>query len=279
MNSVEPKQIETLLRLAFEEDIHTGDVTGMAIFSENERSKAVVRAKESGIFCGGFMAGYVYSFLNSSVESHVRCTEGQSVVAGDTVLELEGPTIHLLGGERILLNFIQRMCGIATQTSRIVKLVEGSSIKILDTRKTLPGFRLLDKYAVAAGGGTNHRMGLYDMVMIKDNHIKSAGSIARAVELVRERWGTTYRVEVETTTEEEVREAVTAGADIIMLDNMNRQEMEQALELIDRSAEVEVSGNMSAKKIMEIRDLQVDYVSIGALTHSVEAFDLSMKFL
>jgi len=186
--------------------------------------------------------------------------------------------VGVLSGERTVLNFLQRMSGIATRTSRLVKILEGTGIRVLDTRKTLPGFRLLDKYAVRAGGGTNHRMGLYDMVMIKDNHIKAAGGITPAVKIIRAVHGDTYRVEVEASTADEANEAANAGADIIMLDNMTRPEMEKAVAVIAGRAEIEVSGNMDEDRLATLRGLGVQYVSIGALTHSVMAFDLSMKF-
>lgn len=270
--------IETLIKLAIDEDIRTGDVTGDAVFKKDEVSEAYIVSKDDGIFCGGFIPGYVYGYLDKSIKCRTFFEDGSQIKKGDVVMEFNGPTIQLLSGERIVLNFMQRMCGIATETDRVVSQLKGSSIKILDTRKTLPGFRLLDKYSVKTGGGTNHRMGLFDMVMIKDNHIKSAGSIAKAVALVRKRWNNFYKIEVETTTLDEVREAVQSGADIIMLDNMNREMMQEALKIIMKKAEVEISGNMSAEKITQLKDLDVDYISIGALTHSVKAFDLSMKF-
>jgi nicotinate-nucleotide pyrophosphorylase (carboxylating) len=193
-------------------------------------------------------------------------------------MTVTGPTISVLSGERIVLNFIQRMTAIATRTAQIVSTLNGTDIKLLDTRKTLPGFRRLDKYAVKTGGGVNHRMGLYDMVMIKDNHIRAAGSIARAVQLVQKRYGARYMIEVETEGLEDVAEAVASGADIIMLDNMDVSTMKAAVDLINRKARIEISGNMTEDRIKEISGLDVDYISMGSLTHSVQAFDLSMDF-
>ena len=193
-------------------------------------------------------------------------------------MTFEGPVKSLLMGERTALNFLQRLCGIATRTHAVVRLLEGTGIEILDTRKTLPGFRLLDKYAVKAGGGRNHRMGLYDMVMIKDNHIKAAGSITAAVQKVRSVHDSRFSVEVEVTNQEETAEALNAGADIIMLDNMDREAMRAAIALIAGRARIEISGNMDEEKILALKDLKVDYISLGALTHSVTAFDLSLKF-
>lgn len=278
MQAVSFDDIQPLIVRAIDEDIQGGDVTSSAIFGEDHRSRAYIRAKEDGIFCGAFMANYVYSLVDKSVKVLVKASEGEHVSAGTTVLAFEGPTKSILEGERILLNFLQRMCGIATKTSGTVSLIKEGTIKILDTRKTLPGFRLLDKYAVAAGGGTNHRMGLYDMVMIKDNHIKAAGSIAAAVDAVRKKWNDQFEIEVETTNLDEVKEALASGADIIMLDNMDRTMTVEAIELINKKAKIELSGNMDEEKISALKDLKVDFISIGGLTHSVTAFDLSMKF-
>jgi nicotinate-nucleotide pyrophosphorylase (carboxylating) len=272
------EQIRNLVKTALEEDISTGDITSIAIFDGTERSSAYITAKQAGIVCGTELVKLVYRILNGNVESTVLIPDGTLVKKGDIAVRLQGPTRSLLEGERTALNFFQRMSGIATKTSNIVKLVEGTDIGILDTRKTLPGFRTLDKYAVACGGGTNHRIGLYDMVLIKDNHIKAAGSITNAVSKVRDTWGTQYKVETETTTIDEVKEALESKSDIIMLDNMDKETMRKALEIIDGKAKTEISGNMSPEKILSLKDLHVDYISIGALTHSVEAFDWSMKF-
>jgi nicotinate-nucleotide pyrophosphorylase (carboxylating) len=269
--------LERLLKTAIEEDIGTGDVTSDAIFPEDHRSDAVIISKEKGVFCGGEVIRRCYEKIDRSINTVIRVPDGKKLEPGDKAAEIRGNTGNILRGERIVLNFIQRMSGIATMTARLVSIMEGSEIKILDTRKTLPGHRLLDKYAVKTGGGQNHRMGLYDMVMIKDNHIKAAGSISSAVETVRNAYDRHYRVEVETTNTEEVREAVSAGADIIMLDNMDIPEMRESIEIIHKKAEIEVSGNITGERLTELKELDIDYISIGALTHSVKAFDLSMK--
>lgn len=275
---IEKTAVQTLIDLALAEDVATGDVTSGAIFGDTDRSRARIIAKESGIFCGAFMVSYVYDTITAShtIINHVQ--EGARVKAGDCVISIEGPTLSLLEGERTALNFIQRTSAIATRTALLVDICKGSTISILDTRKTLPGFRLLDKYAVTCGGGSNHRMGLHDMVLIKDNHIHAAGSITKAVSAVRGKYARKYKVEVETTTLEEVSEALYCGADIIMLDNMDKEQMGRAVDIINGRAKIEVSGNYDERKLETVTDLKIDFVSVGALTHSVKAFDLSMKF-
>lgn len=276
--TLNPNQLKPLIKMAFEEDIRGCDVTSEAIFDGTEQSEAYIMAKADGVFCGGTVIETVYQELDPNVKVEILCKDGSKVKQGDITAEISGPTKSILIGERTVLNFIQRMSGIATKTSEIVKLVENTDIRILDTRKTLPGFRMLDKYSVNAGGGTNHRIGLFDMVMIKDNHIKAAGSITKAVDKVRTKWGDRYKIEVETTNLKEVKEAADAGGDILMLDNMDKETMSKALDIIHGRAKVEISGNMTASKIKNLKDLKIDFISIGALTHSVEAFDLSMKF-
>ncbi len=275
---IERNEVQTLIHLALTEDVASGDVTTRAIFSPEDCSVAHIIAKESGVFCGAFMASYVYDTISPRVTVKKVMPEGERVQSGDTVMSLEGPTIALLEGERIVLNFMQRMCAVATRTASLVALTQDASFSVLDTRKTLPGFRVLDKYAVVCGGGRNHRMGLHDMVLIKDNHIRAAGSITKALTSVREKYAQKYRVEVETTTIEEVSEALYCGADIIMLDNMDRETMMKEIDIINGRAKIELSGNFTEEKIAAIKDLRVDFVSVGALTHSVKAFDLSMKF-
>lgn len=276
-----PRYEETmdLISLAVKEDLGSGDVTSEAIFTENDVSAAAVLAKDEGVFCGSDMAVYVYRFIDPRVSVTPHVQDGMNVTSSTRVLSLDGPTRSLLAGERIMLNFLQRLSGIATRTAYCVSLLRESGIQLLDTRKTLPGFRALDKYAVACGGGTNHRYGLYDMVMIKDNHIRAAGSIVEAVRIVREKYGERYPVEVETTDMDEIQEALRAGADIIMLDNMDRHAIVKASEAIRGRAKIEVSGNMDPGRIRELADCGIDYISAGMLTHSVTAFDLSMKFI
>jgi nicotinate-nucleotide pyrophosphorylase (carboxylating) len=278
MNNIEFEDVKPLIKLAIDEDIKSGDITSEAIFQQNEKSNSYIVSKDSGVLCGSFLADYIYSLIDENVAVDMVFQDGDSINPDDIVLKLSGKTKSILEGERILLNFMQRMSGIATKTHFIVELLKHTSIKILDTRKTLPGFRLLDKYAVSCGGGTNHRMGLFDLVMIKDNHIKAAGSIARAVSSVKMKWGKKYKIEVETTNLEEVEEAVIADVDIIMLDNMDYDSVRKSLEIINGKSLVELSGNMDEDKILNYMDLNVDFISVGALTHTVKAFDLSMKF-
>jgi nicotinate-nucleotide pyrophosphorylase (carboxylating) len=270
--------LSKLIDLAIEEDIKESDITSKAIFSHTDESNAYIMAKDDGIFCGGFVAEEVYKKIDKELEVTLIAKEGSFIKKGDTVLRVKGKTSSILMGERITLNFIQRMCGISTKTKAITDVIKDTDIEILDTRKTLPGFRYLDKYAVTCGGGTNHRIGLYDMVMIKDNHIKAAGSITEAVKRIKNIHNSTFKIEVETTSLDEVKEAVDQNIDIIMLDNMNKKIMQQAIEIINKRSKIEISGNMDKEKISTIKDLDVDYISIGSLTHSVYAFDLSMKF-
>ncbi|HPA70931.1 MAG: carboxylating nicotinate-nucleotide diphosphorylase [Spirochaetes bacterium] len=268
-----------LILLALREDIGAGDITTGAIFNGTEPGSARVVAKEEGVFCAGGIPALVYGELNPSVAIKFSADDGSAVRPGDTVLELSGPVSAILTGERTVLNFLQRMCGIATAVSRACRLLEGTGIRLLDTRKTAPGMRVLDKYAVRTGGGTNHRFGLHDMVMIKDNHIRAAGGIREAVARVRRVHGSKYKIEVEATNLDEVRDALEAGAGIVMLDNMDAGEMARAVELIGARAETEVSGNVTEERLASLRGLGISYISMGSLTHSVKAFDLSMKFL
>ncbi len=272
------EKVKDIILLALNEDIGEGDITSNAVFTGREQSEAYIVAKQDGVFCGGILVAYVYRTLDPSVTVTPVAGEGSHVRKGDTTTLIKGPTRSLLTGERTALNFAQRTSGIATKTAAITALLEGSGTALLDTRKTVPGLRLIDKYAVKAGGGANHRIGLYDMVMIKDNHIRAAGSISRAVEIVRTSYGSRYPIEVETTDLAEVSEAAGSGVDVIMLDNMDTRTMKEAVAIIGGRAKVEISGNVDEERIKEIKGLGVDYISMGALTHSVSAFDLSMKF-
>jgi nicotinate-nucleotide pyrophosphorylase (carboxylating) len=277
--NIKRADVEQLIRMAIAEDIGEGDITSRAIFTDADTSRGTIVSRQDGVICGCDMVRYVYGVLDARVSVVQAVNDGAAIGPGSEILSVEGPTISVLSGERIALNFMQRMTGIATRTSRVVSLLAGTPIRLLDTRKTTPGYRLLDKYAVRTGGGTNHRMGLYDMVMVKDNHISAAGGIGRAVAMVREQYGSKYTVEVEAATLDEVGEAVRSGADIIMLDNMDREMMKAAVDIIQRKARIEISGNMDETRIMQIRELAVDYISMGSLTHSVAAFDLSMEFV
>lgn len=269
--------IDQIITLAFEEDVATGDITTNALIPENSRAVATLTMKANGIVSGLEIAGKVFSRLDKDIICTPYFKEGEKVSQGDVILKVEGNFRALLTAERTVLNILQRMSGIATATALYVKETEGTQTHLLDTRKTAPGMRILDKMAVKAGGGTNHRMGLYDLALIKDNHIKVAGSITRAVQQVREHITPGVRIEVETTCIEEVKEALTSGADIIMLDNMSTSLMAEAVRLVDKKAETEASGNMTLSQIREVAATGVDYISVGALTHSVTALDISMN--
>lgn len=272
------EDIDAIIRLAIEEDIGSGDVTSDALFTGEEMSSARIVARQSGVFCGGPIVAAVYRRIDPRVDVEPIKKEGERISPGDTVALVNGRTKSVLAGERTALNFLQRMSGIATKTSGICEALAGTGVTLLDTRKTLPGFRLLDKYSVRTGGGTNHRMGLYDMVMIKDNHIKAAGGIGEAVRRVRAAHGDSFTIEVEATNIDEVREALESGADIIMLDNMDIRAMQKCAQLCSGRAKTEISGNLDEERISLLRGLKVDFISMGALTHSVAAFDFSMKF-
>jgi nicotinate-nucleotide pyrophosphorylase (carboxylating) len=258
------------------------DVTSDAIFGD-ERGEARVVAKSEGIVSGTLPFRKVYGLVDESVEVSFPVVDGGKFRRGDVVAELRGRVGSILKGERTALNFLGHLSGIATEVSKLVKLLEGSGIRILDTRKTLPGLRELEKRAVVHGGGSNHRMGLYDMVLVKDNHVDAAGSITEAVRRVRARYGDRYKVEVETRTLREVDEALSAGVDRIMLDNMTDKMIALAALAVrkarsgGRGAEVEVSGNMSAARIRKIRRLPVDFISVGYVTHSAAQADFSMR--
>jgi nicotinate-nucleotide pyrophosphorylase (carboxylating) len=219
----------------------------------------------------------VFEKLDPEVQVHKNCTDGEAVASGDVVMEVEGSAAALLGGERIALNFIQRLSGIATLTESFVARVRSYPVKICDTRKTTPGWRALEKYAVKMGGGTNHRIGLFDAVLIKDNHIKAAGSIKEAVRRVKAKLPAGFPIEVETRTLAEVREALASGANTIMLDNMSTAMMQEAVHLIDKRSIIEASGNVRLETVEAIAATGVDFISVGALTHSAPAVDISMK--
>ena len=272
--------INKLLDLGIEEDINTGDITTESIIPESMNAVATMTAKQEGVISGIDIVKMVYDRFQDDVVFTPYFKDGDSVKKGDVILKIEASYPTLLRGERLSLNIFQRMSGIATETARYVKELEGTQTELLDTRKTAPGLRVLDKLAVKHGGGTNHRMGLYDMAMIKDNHIKMAGGIAKAVEQVRSRIPADIKIEVETTNLSEVNQAIEAGADIIMLDNMTTEAMKEAVAVIkaaDKGIKTEASGNMSIPRLIEVASTGVDYISVGALTHTVKAMDISMN--
>jgi len=271
--------IDKIISLAIEEDINTGDITTNALIPEESRAMAEMTSKADGVISGLDVARKVFEHLDNSIVWTPYKVDGERVVKGDKIVKIEGSFRALLTAERTALNILQRMSGIATATSVYVKELEGTSTRLLDTRKTAPGMRLLDKMAVKAGGATNHRMGLYDMALIKDNHIKVAGGITNAVEQIRASVTKGIKIEVEVTDLAETAEALAAGADIIMLDNMDNKTMADAVLLIDKRAETEASGNMNVPRLKEVAATGVDYISVGALTHSVTALDISMNIV
>ncbi len=273
------KLIEDLIDLAIEEDISSGDISTDAIIPVKSRAIAVMTAKADGVISGLGIIRKVYERFEDDFVWHPLVKDGQRVRKGDRILEIEAGYRTLLYGERLSLNILQRMSGIATATARYVAELEGTGTVILDTRKTAPGMRILDKMAVRDGGGHNHRMGLYDMVMLKDNHIKIAGGIPQAVAAVRKGLPLSVKLEVETTCLEEVRQAVEAGADIIMFDNMDNETMAEAVRIVAGRARTEASGNMSIPRLKEVAATGVDFISVGALTHSVTALDISMNII
>jgi nicotinate-nucleotide pyrophosphorylase (carboxylating) len=269
-------RIDRIIEYALREDLGDGDITTNSLATEKEDSKAVIRAKAKGVIAGLPIAKRVFQKLDPTVVCVDNIGDGENIKPGDILSEINGGTRALLSGERLALNILQRLSGIATLTSKYVKAVEGLPVKILDTRKTAPGLRILDKYAVSVGGGYNHRFGLFDGVLIKDNHIKIAGGIAGAVAVVRKKYRQKYKIEVETSDLEQVKEALIAGADIIMLDNMTPAEMRKAVRLIDRNALVEASGGITLRNVREVAETGVNFISVGALTHSASALDIGL---
>lgn len=268
--------LEEFVQRALAEDIGPGDVTTNSIIDSQKKAKAVWIAKQDGIVAGLEVAKLVFRKLDEQIEWKPFFKEGDQVQNGETIVRFSGNCWAVLMAERTALNIAQRMSGIATKTSEIVQKLEGFSTQILDTRKTVPGLRRLDKMAVKAGGGMNHRMGLFDLAMIKDNHILAAGGISTAVDRVRKQ-APEVRIEVETTNSQQVEEALKAGADIIMLDNMSIDEMSEAVKQIGARAETEASGNITIDNVREVAKTGVNFISIGALTHSVVAFDISQR--
>lgn len=277
MNEHELKAAEQLLNMALAEDVSTGDLTTDNLIPAELRRKAFWTAKADGIVAGLQIAEMCFRRFDPELKWKVLLGDGQKVKKGDVIVRFEATYRALLTGERTALNFVQRLSGVATMASVYAEAVKGTKTEILDTRKTLPGFRLLDKYAVKTGGATNHRIGLYDMVMIKDNHIDIAGGITPAVRQIRASVAPEIKIEVETTNLVQVKEALEAGADIIMLDNMDNATMAEAVKLINGKAKVEASGNMTLERLPGVAATGVDYISIGALTHSVQALDISQR--
>ncbi len=267
-----------LVTLALREDLgELGDVTSQAVVPAGD-AEATLWSKDTGVLAGEEVFRAVFRAVDSGVGVDFVLHDGAPLAKGAAVAHVKGKTVSLLGGERTALNFLSFLSGIATATAEMVALARAAgTAAILDTRKTLPGWRALSKYAVSVGGGRNHRMGLHDMVLIKDNHIDSAGSLTAAVSAARARWGDRFPIEVECRTDAEVREALAAGVPIIMLDNMDPSRMREEVARVGGRAKVEASGNMSRDMIAAVSATGVDYISVGALTHSVKAFDFSLK--
>lgn len=270
------KQRRLLERLLLE-DIGDRDLTSEAIFPAYQTGKGVFIAKETGIIAGLPIIKEAYSLLDSSIEVNYLISEGEKISSHEPIAEVRGPILHLLSGERVILNLLQRMSGIATLTNLSVKTLNDPTIQLCDTRKTTPGLSMFEKYAVRIGGGQNHRSGLYDGVLIKDNHISFCGSITNAVTAVRKQIGHTLKVEVEVETKAQVLEAVSIGADIIMLDNCRPDKVKQFTKLIPQTIITEASGGITLRNLHNYKNTGVDYISLGYLTHSVKALDISLN--
>ena len=270
-------QIKRIIENALREDIGTGDITTRAVVPLQARGAAQALAKDEFIVAGMNVFKKTFLVLDKKIKFKALVTDGSWVKKGDIIARVEGPLASILQAERVALNLLQRMCGIATQTNKFVRAIEGTKAKILDTRKTVPGLRLLDKMAVKTGGGYNHRTGLYDAVLIKDNHIAAAGGITQAVARQKKALRRKTAIEVETKNLAEVEEALLCGADIIMLDNMPLEEMQKAVEIVSGRALVEASGNMKMETVGAVAKSGVDFISVGEITHSVRAADISLK--
>ena len=289
MNEITMKmQADQLIRMALQEDITSEDVSTNAVMPTATKGTVELIAKEDGVIAGLDIYARVFTILDEKTEIDFHCKDGDEVKKGELMATVTGDIRVLLSGERVALNYLQRMSGIATYTRQVAKLLEGSKVtlllkgsktKLLDTRKTTPNMRVFEKYAVRVGGGCNHRYNLSDGVLLKDNHIGAAGSVTKAIQMAKAYAPFVRKIEIEVETLEQVKEAVEAGADIIMLDNMTPEVMKQAVELIDGRAQTECSGNITKENIQKIREIGVDFVSSGALTHSAPILDISMKNL
>ena len=271
-------QVEQIITLALNEDIGTGDITTLSTIPADKTATGRFVAKEDMIICGIDLAAHIFGRVDPSIELKANFKDGDAVKKGDVIAVVSGNAQNVLTGERTALNFMQRLTGIATRTHASVAEVAGTNAKITDTRKTTPGLRVLEKYAGRVGGGTNHRINLADGVLIKDNHIAVSGGIQNAVKNARAVIPHTLKIEVEVETKEQLAEALDAGADIIMLDNMSNDLMRECVGIVAGRALVEASGNMGEKSLREVAETGVDIISIGALTHTVKAADISLKF-
>ena len=269
--------VDDIIKKAIDEDINYVDVTTDYLIPDDSVSDAYYIAKDTGILCGIEIAKRVFELVGNDVDFNILINDGSEVKKGDIIARMYGSTKTLLKGERTALNILQHMSGIATATNKCVKLVEGTNAHITDTRKTLPGLRRLQKYAVTVGGGKNHRYNLSDGAMLKDNHIDAYGGITPAISALREKIGHMVKIEVEVRTLDELKEALAAGADIIMLDNMSCDMMKEAVAITSGKVPLEASGNITTENIRQVAETGVDIISLGALTHSVKCFDISMR--
>lgn len=278
---VTDEAINHFIQAALAEDIGEGDHSSLASVPEKTTNKAALLIKDDGVIAGLELAEAIFNHFDPSLKITFKKKDGDSIKSGETAFEVSGSARSILSTERLVLNCMQRMSGIASYTQRLCKLIEGTSARLMDTRKTTPNFRLAEKWAVHIGGGMNHRFALYDMIMLKDNHIDMAGGIAKAIRNTKDyiaATGKSLKIEVETRTLKEVQEVVDAGGvDIIMLDNMDVPTMRQALDLIKGKFKTEASGGITEKTLRSVAESGVDYISIGALTHSVRSLDLSLK--
>ena len=271
---------QTLIRLALAEDVRNGDFTSLWTLPAEQVQTATLTAKENGVVAGLPIIPLVFGELGGDVKIETFIQDGDSVKAGDKIAAITGETKTLLCGERVMLNFLQQLSGVATITGKFATALKGSKTKVLDTRKTIPGFRTLQKYAVLAGGGSNHRMGLWDMVLVKDNHIAAAGGVLEAWNAVKKQNTQNLKVEIEVENLEQLKLLLGLGVNRIMLDNMDNETMREAVRIVRESGdpvELEASGNMTLERVREIADTGLDFISVGALTHSVKALDISMR--
>lgn len=272
------KEIETIVEAALREDVGFGDLTTEICIAPDALAEARFIAKEPGILCGSALVRAVFRQVEPSLKVFFNYNDGYKLETGDEIATVRGRARGILTGERTALNFLQHLSGIATKTRQYADQVRGTGVRIVDTRKTTPGLRMLEKHAVTLGGGYNHRFGLDDGILIKDNHIAAAGGVSEAISLAKERAPHTLKIEVEVSTLEELRAALDAGADIVMLDNMDLETMRQAVSLAAGRVIVEASGNMGDRDLREVADTGVDLISIGGLTNAVRGLDISLKF-
>lgn len=273
------EEFDPIIQAALREDMPDGDITSENIIPSDSRSEAVFLSREEGIMAGIEVAKRVFEIIDPRVSFEMNCRDGQPFRKGTVLAKVQGTSVSLLKGERTALNFLQRLSGIATTTRQFVEALVGTKTKILDTRKTTPGMRILEKYAVRMGGGQNHRLNLSEMVMIKDNHLLLVASIKEAVQMAREKVNPGIKIEVEVTNLAQAQEAVSAGADMIMLDNMPLAKMKTVVDWVQGRVPVEVSGNVRLEEVRSIASLGVDFISVGSLTHSYKSLDIALEFM